>query len=283
MHAFKLQCGPRRLHGGSPPYIRTHAQPMLFVAILIGVAILVHDCMASASASKRQRRLECLAGTDISCQKFEEILEKLGCDEPTRVRDDLTEYLDIKTPLGPLISQLQVPLESGKSFSWHCANPAPLLYTLCDRSPNFAQLLQDSHHAGPGGVVLYTDDCTPGNQFRPDSARTTLCVYWTLRDLPAWFRSRMHGWNSFGFMKAAKVHQVLGGLSALMVLVLQQFFSGLLNLLQGVRLPGLGKTLFLFRASLCCLVQDEKAHKEVFDVKGASGTKFCLNCSSALL
>jgi len=232
---------------------------------------------------KKKSKLDCLAGHGLSFNMLDRILENLGADEPGRLRDDFNEYLDIHTPYGPLLTDVQVPCITGKPFPWKVANPHALLYCMCDKSRSFSNLLEETHKTGEGGIVLYTDECTPGNQFRPDKSRETLCVYWTLKAFPHWYRTRVHGWMSFGFMKSSTLANVLGGMAALMVIILQAFFCNTLNFIDGIRLPGAQGVLFVFRAILLCLVQDEKAHKGSFGVKGASGTKFCLNCIIASL
>jgi hypothetical protein len=54
-------------------------------------------------------------------------------------------------------------------------------------------------NGGMGRLALYFDEVKPGNVLRPDKGRSLQCVYWTLLDLPDWFRSRGYGWFHYGF------------------------------------------------------------------------------------
>ena len=47
------------------------------------------------------------------------------------------------------------------------------------------------------------------------------------------------------------------------------------NFSLGIRLPDLWGRLYLFRANVAFLKQDEKAHKTVWAVKGAAGFRAC--------
>ena len=188
--------------------------------------------------------------------------------------------------MGKLLQTMELPLEDGKVHAWTYADPTTLLYIMCSRSRNFADLMASSCSEGSAGCVLYSDETTPGNQLRPDSARESLCIYHTLRELPQWFRNRLHGWFVMGFLKTNVLHTVRGGLSTLMVRVVQILFTFRhkdYSFGVGVRLPrGPGGPLFTFRAFLLCFMQDERAHKFTFDVKGSGGLKCCCECLNVL-
>ena len=69
-----------------------------------------------------------------------------------------------------------------------------------------------------------------------------------------------------------------------MVMVLKCFFGERVNFYTGVRLlasSGDG-ILFRFTCVLAFFMQDEKAHKMTFDIKGASGNKACPKCKNCL-
>ena len=160
---------------------------------------LLIQCQAmplSADAERaKRRRLECLATTTITTRCLARVLAKLtdsdSCHAATISRD-ASKYLKIHTPLGKLIEIVELPLEGGKIHKWAFANPAALLYCLCQRSGRFAEMLEGCCLHGPAGVVLYSDETTPGNQYRPDAARESLCCYWSIIELPQWFRDRLH-------------------------------------------------------------------------------------------
>jgi len=78
------------------------------------------------------------------------------------------------------------------------------------------------------------------------------------------------------------VQTLPGGLSGLVAQVLLRVFGGRHSLTEpGIRLP-LEGNMFLLRAELGGWIADEKALKEVFGIKGSSGSKPCFRCKNLL-
>ncbi len=160
----------------------------------------------------KKRRLAPLAGSSLSISSLATILGKLsedpGTTDPKRataeaqaISKEVQACVAIRTPFGKLIQEFDLPLKNGGTHKLLYADPAALFYLLCSRSTAFARLLAKTQSAGPAGHVLYGDETTPGNILRPDHSREALCLYHTLRELPAWFRNRRNGWFVFGFIR----------------------------------------------------------------------------------
>ena len=79
--------------------------------------------------------------------------------------------------------------------------------------------------AGPARVVLYVDEATPGNQLRPNKARSYYAIYWIIAEYPDWFRSRHGGWHDLCQIKVSTVEDIPGGISAVTSKVLELFWS----------------------------------------------------------
>jgi len=77
---------------------------------------------------------------------------------------------------------------------------------------------------------------------------------------------------------------VHGDISGVMKLILRRFFpeGGVNFATTGVLLPAAIGGTFHFKAKLCYIVVDEKAHKNTWQVKGAKGTNCCLWCKNVL-
>ena len=54
-------------------------------------------------------------------------------------------------------------------------NPSAL-WVLCTQTTHAYALLRHCVAAGPARVVLYVDEATPGNQLRPDKARSYYAI-----------------------------------------------------------------------------------------------------------
>ena len=180
---------------------------------------------------------------------------------------------------GPLCSTFSLP--TGKDF----VNPLALLSTLTANRPALGDLLRSTQGAGQLTVVLYADEAKPGNVLRPDTGRAQLCVYWTILELPDWFKSRDCGWWFCLACPCKLLGQVPGGLSLLFARVLDTFFGKSTSVLgcfsSGVHCHCSGGT-FVLKATMGPLLADEKAIKEAFSLKGASGTKPCFQCQNVI-
>ena len=189
---------------------------------------------------------------------------------------------------GPLCSTFSLP--TGKDGKGTPAlvdfvNPLALLSTLTANRPALGDLLRSTQGAGQLTVVLYADEAKPGNVLRPDTGRAQLCVYWTILELPDWFKSRDCGWWFCLACPCKLLGQVPGGLSLLFARVLDTFFGKSTSVLgcfsSGVHCHCSGGT-FVLKATMGPLLADEKAIKEAFSLKGASGTKPCFQCQNVI-
>ena len=84
-------------------------------------------------------------------------------------------------------------------------------------------LLVDDFYCG--GLALYTDETTPGNNMRLDGTNELECIYWCVPQLPAWFRQGRRGWFRYGFLRTEVLYNVQGGLAGLMRITLRHFYN----------------------------------------------------------
>ena len=240
-------------------------------------------------AKKKQRQIgEFHLNPKISLRGFSEVLKNTGDAKGyghEKCSRQLAAAVDIHTPYGDLLVSAPLPMADGGTYSWRFCNPFAYVWLLCRINLKFAQLLMNScDHVGgtvfEGSVALYSDDCSTGNQKRPDAASVLQCLYWSFTCLPEWYRARESGWNYLGFLKVETQHEILGDLSGVLKFCLNYFYSKSgFSFASGVNLP-LGNTgeEFCLKAKFKCFVQDEKAHKQTSSVKGASGWSCCINC-----
>ena len=192
-----------------------------------------------------------------------------------RFTNAIAATADTMTAHGTLVQYLELHID-GTATRHPYIHPMALLSHLGEQCPHFAVLLQKHCSRGMNRIAVYVDEIKPGNPLRPDSGRSLECVYWNLMELPGWWRSRRNGWFVLTTILSAEVQKLDGGISAL--------FKQLMNVIwsvstwnfrtMGVRIA-CPSGEFLLRASFACFLGDEKALKEVWSVKGASGTKPC--------
>ena len=188
-----------------------------------------------------------------------------------KIRRELMKKVDRYTPYGPLLVELRVPLIDGlPDLQWLVCNPFALLHIFVTESPSFRSLLLhslvSSGDSYRGGLTLYCDETTPGNQKRHDLDNELQCVYWCIPQLPDWFRARKLGWFYYGFLRTGLQHTVQGDLSGLLRTALKHFYNpsgfnfevGMLVSL----MPGGGTALI--KLDFMGFMQDEKALPNIF-------------------
>ena len=178
-------------------------------------------------------------------------------------------------------------MESGGDYLWTVCNPFAILYIFCESAKKIADLLcrslESNGNGLHGSIVLYTDETTHGNVKRHDLENELQGVYWTIPQLPSWFRKRATGWLYFGCLKTVTQKGLRGGLSGLATQIIRRFYSpNGFNFAVGARLPKPDGGLMCVRLRLEGFLQDEKAHKGVTSVKGSGGWKCCLKCDNIL-
>eukprot|EP00959_Pyramimonas_sp_CCMP1952_P022810 479431-Pyramimonas_sp.AAC.2 len=159
--------------------------------------------------------------------------------------------------------------------------PLALLYFMCERSLAFGKLLRNSIVGDVANVIAWSDETASGNQLRADMSRTFLSFYWSIADLPEFFKGCDRGWWPIGILSHDSVKTVAGEASGIMKHILRHFFMGPNNFANGISLNLCGAAT-LIKGRLAAVLQDEKGHKQVSSVKGASGAKCCLMCKNVL-
>ena len=106
-----------------------------------------------------------------------------------KVRGDLQRaskfHADAMTPYGRVIQVMHLGLRSLRK--WEYIHPLALLHYLSVLSPAFGDIMLDSVASTVDNklhVVLYFDEITPGNPFRPEKSRALQCIYWACLDWP---------------------------------------------------------------------------------------------------
>ena len=202
------------------------------------------------------------------------------------LREAIRAPLEIDSIYGKILQSTTMVLSGGGTHTFEYANPFALLHQMCNWKPRFGNMLREAKRQhGKLSLVFYQDEIKPGNILRPDQGRTLVCFYWTIAELPSWFRARQNGWFHFSMFPLALVEQVDGGHSFLFTFMVKTFFG------KGAFAWDFGTTGiccktttkdFLLVATLACLLADEKALVQLWCTKGASSYKPCHLCKNVL-
>jgi len=187
----------------------------------------------------------------------------------------------IETQYGNVVRAVTVAGADGAEATVCMACPFALLSHLCEANPQIGDVLANALATRVGRACLYIDDVKPGNIKRPDLARTYTAVYWAVMDLPDWMLHRIEsiGWLPVLYVLLKDLQDAKITPSALMNMVVKHFWSSMGHNLEtiGMRIHT-SSGMAHIRIRLQCFLSDEKAIKEVFCVKGASGSKPCCSC-----
>ncbi len=180
------------------------------------------------------------------------------------------------TPYGTIRKQL-VFGDGADRFMVDYICPLAMLHHLGEKAPDFVSFVLSHLRDGRGRVAFYLDDVKPGNALRVDQGRKYTAVYWSILELPHWYRVGDGGWMPLLFVQVGHLRSAGVTVASLTRQVFRALWNpadGAFNLATtGVRF-GSGH-LFL---DFCCFLADEAGLKEMLSVKGAAGSKPCLLC-----
>ena len=202
-----------------------------------------------------------------------------------RIHDELYSLPSQSTPYGVLMQELRVEGENG-TLVMDVLNPFALIHLACQESREFFLILKAAAEASEDNVLslmLYIDEATPGNTQRPDDGRTFWAAYWNFLELPDWLLSRVAlRWFVYTYLLKVDLQESGVTVSHFSKVFLEAFFGDgdEWNMFHtGVRITN-GSDSFLIRAKYAFNIQDERAHKYWFCVKGSSGSKPCGTCEN---
>lgn len=208
--------------------------------------------------------------------------EKDSGHQRKKLRATIEDRLTVDGACGRVLRFMDLNLEDGQTYKWYFLHPCALLCELCKVCGSLGDLINQVHQ-GTLQLAFYQDEIKPGNILRPDQGRTVCCWYWTIVQLPQWFQTRREGYFFFGAFPTKLLHVLKGGYSYLFARILSIFFEleEPVNFTTGFPLT-CSKGYFLCKGTFSILMSDEKAIKELWLLRGASGTKPCCVCQNVL-
>jgi hypothetical protein len=204
--------------------------------------------------------------------------------DPEATRKELSklgvEMANRSTPFGKVIQSMH--LETTPAIDMGFLHPMALVYYLSQISKAFGDLMSDviAKCGNKLRIVMYIDECRPGNVLRADKGRAVQCLYWTFVDMPDWFLCRQDAWFVFTVVRSKFVNTLPAGVSTLMKHVVRCFFppSGPSFATSAAYMHN--SDYKVYTAELGGFLGDEKGLKEVFSTKGPGGTRPCLTCKN---
>ena len=203
---------------------------------------------------------------------------KLAHSELFSVANTLTSY-------GTVCLESTVHGKASTITIYHC-NPFSLLLLATESSSMFFDFLSQIVVAAPLGldICYYLDKAKPGNQERPDHARSSQCIYWSCLQFPSWFRSRRNGWIPFAYVNVAEQLEADLTDSMLVRFLVRTFDSSVSELAfsKGFTLRSHDGRSIVVRLRRQLTVADWEQHVKTMSLKGYNGSVPCGICRNVL-
>ena len=186
--------------------------------------------------------------------------------------------MEASTPFGPMIKQWKLRNNDGGETVIDYLDPAACLWNRlgCEKFNSFVLEKLANKQASVTnrwGIVLYSDEVSPGNQLKVTNARKLQTFYWSFREFGT---SLTHedAWMLLTTVRSKTVNDLADGLTQLAKHCMLSFTDFRL----GLAFPGM-----VLCAELAIVVADESALKHIYECKGASGKLPCMFCRNTVL
>ncbi len=210
------------------------------------------------------------------------ILDTCSRSSVKRSRD---EYVDIRTPFGPLLRQMTIPEDDdtiGLEFTY--VHPIAMLSHAVQHCKAYGDLFISCHEANPSrmnkkwSICLYSDEVTIGDPLSKNVAsRKVQAIYWGVKELGMEALACDSSWFILTCIRGDVVKH-FGGLSELTSALVDTFYSTGCDVRGGIKLNA---ELIVFM-DIQIIVQDYDAFKYMFESKGASGLIMCAVCQNCV-
>ena len=126
-----------------------------------------------------------------------------------------TKAVYAKTSFGPVIAQHDLNLTDGGVRQIPFAHPLALIEWAIRNEPDFHRFFRAvcDHYSNKLGIVLYSDEITPGMALKPDNRRITNALYWSIRQFgfPHLHKDAM--WWTSTTIRSDVVHLIRDGMA----------------------------------------------------------------------
>jgi hypothetical protein len=195
---------------------------------------------------------------------------------------------DLSTPYGNVLDYTTVS-DGEHTQRFAMLNPIPLLWYLVSVCGPFATYLatvlehRPATPANPWRVALYADEVTPGNSQAYDNSRKIYATYWSFFELGGGANSNEDMWFTTHAARSVNLKKISGGVSLLFVDWINRFCDrDRHTFASGVSLPFPdGPKVIVAKVDI--IIADGDALKAAFCVKGAGGSKPCMECKNVTL
>lgn len=253
--------------------------------------------MASSSSS-RPAKLQKLNDMRRSCPFVtQSALQSLLCKIHQEGMPDLKYKRDMKEATrlqlssmdayGPLLLEANVATTEGTMEPIWIVNLLSLLVGAYQLNGSWANFFHNAHAKNPSSpqkpwqLLLYSDEVVPGNQLAARQNRKVFAIYASFAQHMTMLQCE-DAWFILALLPSTIVAQLEASIGQVFAKIIEATFLGpACDPRNGLYMPHPNGTMdLMLYFDLGGFVQDGLAMKQTFNIKGASGDKFCMFCSN---
>ena len=252
--------------------------------------------MANAAAERPQKwqRLNTLRRSIPYCSKsslhaiLQDVAEN-GIPEhhhPKQMRQAVEADLKRWDAYGPLLHSVEMTTLKGQKVGVQVVNFFSFLHAAYKQGGCFSEWINKAHQQSPSStdslwrLLLYTDECHPGNPLSHKGDKKIQMVYASFLEMG---HALCHAdcWLPLFACRSNLVNTFEGNMSQVFREILRSIFCSVSGTpAAGVLLHASSGGSIRLHWTLGAVVQDGAAQKATWGLKGDSGNKFCLKCGS---
>jgi hypothetical protein len=182
-----------------------------------------------------------------------------------------------ETPHGQIIQFVNAVGKNGSNVSLPYQHPFAFLWAASNKSAPFNTLMASllDINSNKLSVIYYADEVNCGRATADVATREILGVYWSFTEFGPFVLSHESAWFTLFTLRTETLGRLVDGMQQVTTIGLKLLVPPLTD---GIVFQMRGRPSCVLTVSLAMVLQDEKAHKMSFNLKGASGTKFCICC-----
>lgn len=198
------------------------------------------------------------------------------------IQRDRQRIVQADTPFGPLLQWQRCHTKSGQILELPVQHPFAFLWQAASTIETFKSHLISVLNANKNqlNLIMYCDEINAGRVTADVKTREIQAVYWSIKEFGPAVLCNDDAWFVIMTARSQVIESLEGGMAQAFKVCYRLLDEALRN---GVEMKLGQDEQRLLHGRVSMVVQDERAHKAVFALKGASGTKFCANCMRYVL
>ena len=182
------------------------------------------------------------------------------------------------TPFGTVLQTVSArAAHSERMIDVHIQHPYAFLWAACKMHATFRSFVRDALDRSGNrlSIIFYSDEINAGRATADVKTREIEGCYWSVKEFGLEALGNDDAWFCIVATRTQEIHKMRGGMAQIFSIcfhIFHQLQDGVIFHEHGEDEPR------VLHGRIEIVVQDERAHKAAFCLKGATGSKFCVCC-----